>query len=122
MQAAADNAGIGRALKDSRRGRVQAVPTVRGTLFVQSFYEWPSDGPPRLAGVVSLRGSEIRVGKTLGDALGQVASAPGKALPAEAFRAEAARLYDALTAAQRAGDWKAYGEAWAALGRLLGRR
>ena len=36
---------------NSRRGRVQTVPTPGGPAFVQSFYEWPADGPPRLAGV-----------------------------------------------------------------------
>lgn len=122
MQAAADDAGIGRALKDSRRGRVQAVPTVRGTLFVQSFYEWPSDGAPRLAGVVTLRGSEMRVGKTVADALGQARGEAGRAQAGEAFRGQVGRLYDLMNAAQRAGDWRAYGEAWAELGRVLGRR
>jgi len=121
LQEAADNAGIGRALKDSRRGRVQAVPTAGGPMFVQSFYEWPADGPPRLAGVVTLRGDARRVGRTVADALGQPASEAGRAMPSEAFRAQAALLYDAMGAALRAGDWEAYGDAWAALGRLLGR-
>ena len=121
LQEAADGAGVGRALKDARRGRVQAIPTVRGTLFVQSFYEWPQDGPPRLAGVVTIRGSQVRVGRTLAEALGQGSAVPVSARSPEAFRAEAAKLYDAMGAALRSGDWKAYGEAWAALGRLLGR-
>jgi hypothetical protein len=121
LQEGADNAGFGRALKDSRRGRVQAIPSDAGPIFVQSFYEWPADGPPRLAGVVTLRGSERRVGRTVADALGREAAEPGRAMPAEAFRAQVAQLYDAMGAALRAGDWRAYGDAWAALGRLLGR-
>src|SRR5690606_109750 len=55
LQQAADEAGIGRALVHSRRGRVQTIPLGGGVAFVQSFYEWPPDGPPRLAGVVALR-------------------------------------------------------------------
>lgn len=120
LQAAADEAGIGRALANSRRGRVQAVPTDRGALFVQSFYEWPEDGPPRLAGVAVLTGERTTVGRTLAEALGVPAS-PVVALPGDVFRARVGALYDAMVAALRAGDWRAYGDAWAALGRLLGR-
>lgn len=120
LQESADQAGIGRSLKDSRRGRVQAVPTATGPLFVQSFYEWPADGPPLLAGVATIRGTDRRVGRTLADALGQASRAiDGRSH--EALRAQAAQLYDAMGAALRSGDWKAYGEAWAALGRVLGR-
>ncbi len=122
MQEAADDAGIGRVLKDSRRGRVQAVPTVRGTMFVQSFYEWPGDGVPRLAGVVAMRGEEVRVGRTLGVALGQLEGRAGVGRSEGEFRGEVGRIYDALLTAMRVGDWKAYGEAWEALGRVLGRR
>ncbi|MCE9601405.1 MAG: UPF0182 family protein [Gemmatimonadetes bacterium] len=121
LQRAADQAGFGRALKDSRRGRVQAIPTVGGIAFVQSFYEWPADGPPRLAGVVVLKGSSTVVGRTVAAALGQSVEPTGRDVPPEVFRARAAQLYDAAAAALRVGDWRAYGEAWTALGRLLGR-
>jgi hypothetical protein len=47
---------------------------------------------------------------------------PNDALPPDAFRERVARLYDAMQAAQRASDWRAYGEAWSALGRLIGRQ
>jgi len=121
LQRAADEAGFGRALKDSRRGRVQAVPSTEGVIFVQSFYEWPADGPPRLAGVAVLKGPRTYVGRTVADALGQTVEATGRDVPSEVFRARAAQLYDAAAAALRVGDWRAYGEAWSALGRLLGR-
>lgn len=121
LQFAADQAGFGRMLRDARRGRVQAVPDEGGTAFVQSFYEWPADGPPRLAGVVVIRGTKRFVGRTLADALGQAIDPTGGDVPAEVFRARAAQLYDGAAAALRAGDWRAYGEAWSALGRLLGR-
>ena len=121
LQRSADEAGFGRALRDSRRGRVQAIPITDGVAFVQSFYEWPTDGPPRLAGVVVLKGTRPFVGRTVADALGQSVEPTGRDVPAEVFRARAAQLYDAATAALRVGDWRAYGDAWAALGRLLGR-
>jgi uncharacterized membrane protein (UPF0182 family) len=121
LQSAADQAGIGRALAYSRRGRVQAIPSATGTVFTQSFYEWPPDGPPRLAGVVVLAAGKTTVGNTLADALGEREAETARRLPTEVLRARAAALYDAMGVALRAGDWRAYGDAWAALGRLLGR-
>ena len=121
LQAAADSAGFGRALAHSRRGRVQAVPTPDGILFSQSFYEWPPDGAPRLAGVAVMDGSGTRVGRTFAAALGHRDDASSEALATGIFRMRVAALYDAMAAALRAGDWRVYGDAWAALGRLLGR-
>ena len=121
LQAAADSGGFGRSLPHARRGRVQATPLASGVLFSQSFYQWPPDGPPRLAGVALLLNDRPRTGRTLAAALGVPADAAGRALPAGVFRMRVAALYDAMAAALRAGDWRAYGDAWAALGRLLGR-
>lgn len=119
LQGAADRAGFGRSLPNARRGRVQAVPTPDGALWVQSYYDWPRDGEPRLAGVVvSGRGGAVAA-RSLAEVLGERRAETG--LEGDAFRERVARLYDALQAAQRAGDWRAYGEAWAALGRLLQR-
>lgn len=119
LQFAADGAGFGRALPDSRRGRVQAVPTDSGPAFVQSFYEWPADASPRLVGVAVLRGEQRLTGRTLADALGVAGALP--AVPADVFRARVEALYRAMEAALRAGDWRAYGDAWAELGRLVER-
>lgn len=121
LQATADSAGFGRALPHSRRGRVQAIPMERGVAFVQSFYDWPPDQAPRLAGAIVLVEGRARVGRTVAAALGARDEPPTSALPADVLRSRAAALYDAMNAALRAGDWQAYGEAWAALGRLLGR-
>jgi uncharacterized membrane protein (UPF0182 family) len=121
LQAAADSAGFGRALPNSRRGRVQAIPVSGGAAFVQSFYDWPSDQSPRLAGVAVLHEGRTRVGRTFAAAMGVRDDASMTPLPADVLRRRAAALYDQMTAAQRAGDWRTYGEAWAALGRLLGR-
>ncbi len=120
LQGAADRAGFGRSLPNARRGRVQAIPTADGAAWIQSYYDWPRDGSPRLAGVVVSRGRETVAARTLAEALGEP-SPTSRALTGDAFRERVARLYDAMQAALRAGDWRAYGEAWAALGRLLQR-
>lgn len=121
LQEAADAAGMGRALPNARRGRVQAIPTAAGNLFVQSFYEWPPDGPPRLLGVTTLRRNERRHGATLSQALGASTSALGASDTGDRVRAQALVLYEQMLRAQRRGDWRAYGDAVEALGRLLRR-
>jgi uncharacterized membrane protein (UPF0182 family) len=120
LQFSADSAGFGRALPDMRRGRVQTIPSSIGPLWIQSYYQWPPDGSPVLAGVVVTSPRETKAGRTLAEALGE--AAPSDALPPDAFRERVARLYDAMQAAQRISDWRAYGEAWSALGRLIGRQ
>jgi uncharacterized membrane protein (UPF0182 family) len=117
LQGAADRAGFGRSLPNARRGRVQAIPTTEGAVWVQSYYDWPRDGEPRLAGVVVSRDGNTVAGRTLSEALGE--RRRDTQLTADAFRARVTRLYDAMQAALAAGDWRAYGEAWAALGALL---
>ena len=119
LQGAADQAGFGRSLSNARRGRVQAIPTAEGVAFIQSYYEWPRDGVPRLAGVVVSRRRATVAARTLSEALGERGGV-GR-LEGDAFRERVARLYDAMQAALRTGDWPAYGEASSALGRLLQR-
>lgn len=119
LQRGADSAGFGLSLPSMRRGRVQPIPTAEGPAWVQSYYAWPSEGSPRLAGVVVLVGDSVRTGRNLAEAVGVRLSGP--ALAPDAFRERVTRLYEAMQAALRAGDWRAYGEAWAALGRLVGR-
>lgn len=120
LQGAADDAGFGRSLTNARRGRVQAIPTPGGAAWIQSYYEWPRDGVPRLAGVVVSTRGETVAARTLAEALGGQGTVNG-ALGGDAFRERVARLYDAMKAALQAGDWRAYGDAWAALGRVLER-
>ena len=121
LQQAADVAGFGRGVPNARRGRAQAIPTRAGPAYVQSFYEWPPDAAPRLLGVAVLIGGEARAGRTIGEALGLRGARDRRAVPDEVFRARVNALYDEMQAALRAGDWRAYGDAWAALGALLGR-
>lgn len=119
LQGAADSAGFGRSLPNARRGRVQAVPTEAGPAWIQSYYSWPAESAPRLAGVVVRVGDQVRTGRTLHEALG--VRLPVAPITEDAFRARVTQLYGAMRAALRAGDWRAYGDAWAALGRLLER-
>ena len=76
-------------------------PVAGGIAYVQSFYEWPPDAPPSVAGVVLLQRGEIRTGATLSEALGvtRLLAANGTA----SLRARVAALYDAMSAAMRRG-------------------
>lgn len=117
LQHGADSAGFGHQRRYSRRGRVQLFPGPGGTAYVQSFYEWPPDSPPVLAGVVILQRGEIKTGATLGEVLGMARAAASSGTAS--LRARVAAIYDAMSAAMRRGDWRAYGEAYSQLGRLL---
>ncbi len=117
LQHAADSAGIGHQRRQSRRGRVQVLPVGTSLAFVQSFYEWPSDGPPSLTGVVLLENGGTRVAPTVAELLG--AGRPASVAGTEALRGRVTVLYDQMAAAMQRGDWKAFGDAYAALGRLL---
>jgi hypothetical protein len=116
LQHAADSAGFGRQQRHARRGRVQVIPGEDGPTFVQSFYEWPPDGPPVLAGVAVLERGVPRTAPSLADAFGRARA--GAAGPLS-LRARAVALYEAMGVALRRGDLRAFGESYAALGRLL---
>jgi hypothetical protein len=60
---------------------------------------------------------EIKTGASLSEALG--VTRPLAATGTASLRARVAALYDAMSGAMRRGDWRAYGEAYAQLGRLL---
>ena len=120
LQSAVDAAGIGRDLTHARRGRIQAVPTEHGPAWIQSFYDWAPDAAPRLTAVAVTINGRTRIGPSLGAALGMPDAAGRRSVPDDVFRARVSALYATMEAALRAGDWRAYGEAWAALGRLVG--
>jgi uncharacterized membrane protein (UPF0182 family) len=117
LQHTADSAGIGHQRRQSRRGRVQVLPVGGSLAFVQSFYEWPGDGAPTLTGVVLLQNGVTRTAPTVAELLG--AGRSSKAAGTEALRGRVTILYDQMAAAMRRGDWTAFGEAYAALGKLL---
>ena len=116
LQHAADSAGFGRQQRHARRGRVQVIPGESGPLFLQSFYEWPPDGPPVLAGVAVLERGTTRTAPSVADAFGRARTG---FLGALSLRARAVALYEAMGTALRGGDLRAFGDAYAALGRLL---
>jgi hypothetical protein len=121
LQRAADVAGFGRGVPNSRRGQVQVLPTTIGVAYVQGFYDWPAEGAPRLLGVSVALGGRAQGGRTIAEAVG-VRPPSATSIPDAVFRARVTALYEAMQAALRAGDWRAYGDAWAAMGELLGRR
>ena len=103
------------------RGAVRAVPLRSGVALVQTSYAWRAQGAPTVHRVAVLAGDSLRVGATLADALGApTAPADATALPADE-RLRVRILYDSMRVAMRRGDWTAFGAAYEALGRLLGR-
>jgi hypothetical protein len=68
-----------------------------------------------------LRGESLRTGKTVLAVFGEVPNAVASEPAPVDLRAAASALYDSLRADQRRGDWRAYGDHWDALGRVLGR-
>lgn len=116
-QRAADGRVIG--------GTVRAVAMDQGIVLLQTFYAWSTTEPPRLAGV-ALRTSDgdARFAPSVPEAahasMPPVADTVATLSDAE-WRERAAALYDSARAALRRGDWPAFGEAYDALGRLLGR-
>lgn len=117
LQHTADSAGIGHQRRQARRGRVQVLPVDGSLTFVQSFYEWPADGAPVLTGVVLLENGVTRTAPTVAELLG--AGRSSTASGTEALRGRVTILFDQMAAAMRHGDWKAFGDAYAALGKLL---
>jgi hypothetical protein len=117
LQRGADSAGFGHQRRFARRGRVQLIPAAGGTAYVQTFYEWPPDAPPSIAGVVVLQHGELRTGASIGEALG--VTRPMAASGPASLRARVVALYDEMSDAMRRGDWRAFGDAYSQLGRLL---
>ena len=115
LQRTADSARIGRSRPHLRHGRVQVIPATDGLHFVQSFYDWPPDRAPALAGVVALHAGRSRVGGSVAVAFG----GPAHLMTSErSLRPRLARLYGDMQDALRRGDWPAFGRAMEALGRL----
>ncbi|MEA3245134.1 MAG: UPF0182 family protein [Gemmatimonadota bacterium] len=116
LQRAADSAGVGRQRRGARRGRVLAIPTAAGIAYVQSHYEWTSDGPPALAGVAGVARGQARAGTSRQAALGLPVPRAGNG---SSWRSAVSELYQRMADALRRADWPAFGAAFEALGRLL---
>jgi len=103
---------------------VRTVPVAGGLAFVQTAYAMREDGPPAVARVSALTADSVRSGRTLADALGILLSTDSSGVPLteQDFRSRVTRLYAAMRAAMRTGDWVAFGTAYTELGVLLGRQ
>ena len=104
------------------RGPVKAVPVAGNVAFVQSIYGWPRQGgPPVLLRVAVFFDDSTRSGRTLADVAGLAPGHGAAAIAPQDFRGRVEALYDAMRAALERGDLRAFGEAYNALGELLGR-
>ena len=113
-----------------RRGRIVAVPTAAGLLYLQAVQWARGDGSTVVARVAITDGARVGVGSTTLEALSRLGvtvspaptsgAAPVDLVPA-AGEVGAARWYDAMRQAMRRGDWSAFGAAFDSLGRVLGR-
>jgi len=114
----------GGAERDERvvHGRVRALPLADGALYAQPHYAWRADAAPTVARVVVATGDSVVAGQTIGAALGVEPPAAAVAAPTtvEELRAAVSAAYDAMRAALARGDWRAFGEAYDALGDIVG--
>jgi hypothetical protein len=114
-----------------RLGRPEAVVTARGTLFLQTALQTSVEGTWQVRAVAVSDGAQVKVGRTLADALGALgetverpggtAGTPTGLDPALPGRDSARRWYDTMREAMRQGNWSAFGAAFDSLGRSLGR-
>ena len=124
LQRGADSAAAGR---DGRLlpGAMRLVPLAgNGWGLVLSQYRWRGDVAPELLRTAALVGDTVRAGRTSAVAFGvrdSVATGAPLGVPVRADSARASVLYDRMREALRRGDWRAFGEAFDALGAALGR-
>lgn len=107
-------------------GAIRVVPVRDAVVLAQSYYAWSSTDPPRLAGTaVLIPGEPARFAPTLADAI-LIARVPEtdtlSVLGVDSWRARAAALFDSASEALSRQDWVSFGEAYEALGRILGRQ
>jgi uncharacterized protein len=101
-------------------GVVRAFMLGDQVAYAQPVYEWTPGAVPRLLDVAYLTGDTALVAPTLRQASGVKLPSPAEApaSPADLRRA-VAQLYQSMRDALRHGDWRAFGRAFDALGRLL---
>jgi hypothetical protein len=114
-----------------RLTRPEAVVTSRGTLFLQTVLGVGADGTSQVRAVAVSDGVQVKVGRTLAEALrafGEAVErpeggvvAPDDVEPVTSGRDAARRWYDAMRDAMKQGNWTAFGAAFDSLGRSLGR-
>jgi hypothetical protein len=110
------------AVRESRaiRGPVRSIPHSRGVAFAQTTYTARGDGTLAVARVVVAEDDSVRSGATVMAAIG-VAPTSVTLPPStpEEFRSRVEAHYRQMREALARSDWRAFGEAYEALGRLL---
>lgn len=104
------------------RSKALFVPMPGAPALVQPAYSWRPDGLPMLARVAVTRGDSVMVASSLaaiGRAGGSTAAEPRDGA-VDTLGSMAAALYEQMRDALRRADWEAFGQAFEALGRLLG--
>lgn len=102
-------------------GAVRFALVDHGLVALQTGYAGSRDprDAPRLVDIAVRWGGAVATGPSLEEALRRAATRqPPTAVPIDTWRA-AARWFERMDAARRAGDWTAFGEAYEALRRLL---
>ncbi|MFN8582904.1 MAG: hypothetical protein U0163_18265 [Gemmatimonadaceae bacterium] len=108
--------------RDSRlvRGPVRVLPDKDGIAFAQTVYASLPDGALQVIASAVLSGDSLGVGNSVATAIGaptpQASQAP---LSPEEFKARVEALYADMREATRRGDFRAFGAAYDALGKLL---
>lgn len=99
-------------------GRVRAVPIAGGVGFVQPRYRWRQPTAPALYRVTVLAGDSAR--SIVPTAVTPTRPAETPQTPRD-FRTSVDQLYVQMRDALKRGDWAAFGKAFDALGRALGK-
>ena len=104
-------------------GAVRAIPVGDDIAFVQSAYTSHGEGPPTLAHVSLLYRDSLRTGPTIAQIVGGLPTGvptPVKPAATGDARVRADSLYKVMRDALKRGDWTTFGQAFDALGRVLG--
>ncbi len=102
------------------RGPVRVLPVGASVAFIQTAYAGRSDGSVQALVTAVLTGDSLGVGTTIAAAVGVPEPQPSEApLTAEELKARIATIYADMRDAMRRGDFRAFGTAYEALGRLL---
>lgn len=96
--------------------RPRLLPTASGVMLVQPAYAWRPDGIPALARVAVLHGDSLGAAASL-SAIGSLDRQRPPGAPRDGA---AAALYERMRDALRRADWTTFGQAFEALGRVLG--
>jgi uncharacterized membrane protein (UPF0182 family) len=121
LDRAADDGQSGR---DARvAGRVRMLPVTDGSLLaVQPFYGWPREGAPYVQSVVAMHHDSTRVGPSMPALVGAPATVGPVPSTPDAKQERIRVLYAEMRSALQRSDWRAFGAAFDALGKLVDRR